>query len=169
MAISVVLAAIIIGAYMFYGSNSGKNYALDPLNATYSIGGQSLALINGAASQEAAPGSSTKITTSIFGEPTMGDLNGDGKTDAAVIIVQNPGGSGTFYFVAAALNAENRTEGTNAILLGDRIAPQTLAVNNGQIIANYADRRAGEPMTAQPSVGVSRYFTVQNGALVELK
>jgi len=58
-------------------------------------------------------------------------------------------------------------KGTNAILLGDRIAPQTTEIKNGQVIVNYADRAAGEPMTARPSVGVSKYLKVEGTTLVE--
>ena len=157
-----------MGIYIFSGGRHIQNgYIVDPLNATYVVDGQSIKLTNGGASMEVAPGSAAKITTMVFGTPVGGDLNGDGKEDAAVVLVQNPGGSGTFYYVAAAINRGNATQGTNAISFGDRVAPQTLEINNGKIIMNYADRKPGEPMTVQPSVGVSRYFTVQNGTLLE--
>lgn len=106
-----------------------------------------------------------KGTLAIFGAPTPGDLDGDGDLDAAVILVSTPGGSGTFYYVAAAINANGAYQGTDAILLGDRVAPQNVAVSNGMIVANYAERKPGEPFTAQPSVGVSKYIRVENGKL----
>jgi len=40
-------------------------------------------------------------------------------------------------------------------------------IQNGQIIVNYADRKAGEPMTTAPSLGVSRYLVVQGTTLSE--
>jgi hypothetical protein len=140
--------------------------SFDPANTTYTIDGQSVTLVNGKASVSAVPGSATQVTTSLFGKPTMGDLNHNSTTDAAVILVQNPGGSGTFYYVAAAIATASGTEGTNAILLGDRIAPQTLEIQNGTIIANYADRKPGQPMSKQPSVGVSKYFMFNGSELV---
>ncbi|HRH21982.1 MAG TPA: hypothetical protein PLJ58_02155, partial [bacterium] len=57
----------------------------------------------------------------------------------------------------------------NAILLGDRIAPQTTEWLDGEIVVNYAERKAGEAMTVSPSVGVSRYFQVADGTLIERK
>jgi hypothetical protein len=138
----------------------------NPLSATYTIEGQPVTLVNGRAESVAAPGSATKVTTMIFGEPVRGDLTGRGKEDAVVVLVQNPGGSGIFYYVAAALNVNNKAQGTNAVLLGDRIAPQTIEIKNGQVIANYADRKSGEPMTTSPSVGVSAHLTY-NGSLLQ--
>ena len=104
----------------------------------------------------------------LFGVPTPGDLDGDGDPDAAVLLVATPGGSGTFYYAAAAINDNGTYVGTNAILLGDRVAPQNVAVSNGMIIANYAERKPGEPFTAQPSVGVSKYIRVENGVLTAM-
>jgi hypothetical protein len=60
--------------------------------------------------------------------------------------------------VIALLSSGNSYQGTNAVLLGDRIAPQASGFQNGQIIVNYAQRKLGESMTAQPSVGASKYF-----------
>ena len=162
----VVLAVVVIVVAVVAWMPKNKAAAFDPQNATYNVGGTPVALVNGNASTPAAPGSATQITTKIF-TTTSGDLNGDGKQDAAVILVQNPGGSGTFYYVAAAINGANGAQGTNAVLLGDRIAPDTLEIKNGQIIANYADRKPGDPMTAKPSVAVSKYLNVSGLILAE--
>ncbi len=143
--------------------------SFDPQNATYVINGQNVALLNGFSQTPAAPGSALMVTTRIFGTPASGDLNGDGRPDAAMLITQDSGGSGTFFYVAAALNSSQGTMGTNAFYLGDRIAPQNISINNGVILVNYADRYPGEPMTTRPSLGVSKYFAVQGGALVEIK
>jgi hypothetical protein len=136
------------------------NIAKDPQNATYTIEGQKVTLIDG---------SSQDGSTTIFDTPAVGDLNGDGANDAGVILVVTGNGSGTFYYAAAALN--NTTdfiyEGTNAIILGDRIAPQTKSIQDEIYTVNYADRAEGDPMTTQPSIGVSKYFEVNNSTLVE--
>ena len=143
-----------------------------PQNATYIIDGQPVTLVNGVAEQEAAPGSASKKVTKYFGNAVELDLNGDGLMDTGLILTQEGGGSGTFFYVAAALQqAGGSYQGTNAIFLGDRIAPQSTNVdpnNPAQFIVNYADRKASEPMSAQPSIGVSRTFKVANGSLVEV-
>jgi len=137
----------------------------DYKDATYTIDGRSVTLANGKAASESAPGSASKVMTQYFGNQAVGDLNGDGVPDVAFILTQEGGGSGTFYYVVAALKSGDGYHGTNAVLLGDRIAPQTTEIKNGELIVNYAERKAGEPMTAQPSMGVSKYLTVIGGTL----
>jgi heat shock protein HslJ len=137
-------------------------------DATFIIEGTPVPLKDGVNEMEAAPGSATKTTTRYFGNEATGDLNGDGKADVAFIITQDTGGSGTFYYVVAALSSANGYTGTNAMLLGDRVAPQNTAIQDAMILVNYVDRKPDEPMSAKPSVGVSKYFKVVDGKLVEV-
>jgi heat shock protein HslJ len=129
----------------------------DPKNASYTIDGNVFTLKDGKASQDIAPRSATKNTLQIFGEPVYGDINGDSINDIAILLVNNPGGSGTFYYAVLAVSKNGTHSVTNALLLGDRIAPQTIAVSNGRAVYNYAERKAGEPMTTPPSLGKSLY------------
>ncbi|MBU6214706.1 META domain-containing protein [Patescibacteria group bacterium] len=127
--------------------------ATDYKSIAYMIDGQSVALSNGRASTPAAPGSASRVVTEYFGNEATGDLNGDGIPDVAFIITQNSGGSGTFYYAVAAIKTATGYLGTDAVILGDRIAPQTTEIRDGKVIVNYADRNPGEPMTTRPSVG----------------
>lgn len=138
-------------------------------NGTYTVDGKAVTLLNGVSDVPIAVDSASHIITRYFGNETFGDLNGDGVLDVAFLLTQNGGGSGTFYYAVAALKTDSGYQRTNAILLGDRIAPQTTEIRNGEIIVNYAERTPGEPMTAQPSVGVSKYLSVENGTLIEWK
>ena len=122
-------------------------------NITYEIEGRAVKLEN---------------ETRYFGNEAFGDLNGDGTEDVAFILTQSPGGSGTFFYIAVALKTAAGYQGTNAILLGDRIAPQTTEIRNSEVIVNYADRNPGEPMTTPPSLGVSKYLKIDNNRLVEV-
>lgn len=127
---------------------------VDYRNIVYDIEGRTLKLENG---------------VSYFGNEARGDFNGDGLEDIAFLITESLDGGGTFYYVVAALKTENGYKGTNAMFLGDRIAPQTTEFRNGEIIVNYAGRGPDEPMTAQPSFGISKYFKVVNNEFVEIK
>lgn len=140
-------------------------YASSPASATYVIGGESITVRDGRA--ELGVDSATRIETRIWDASTKGDLDGDGADDTVVILAQNSGGSGIFYHVAVALNFEEGFKGTNAFLLGDRIAPQTTEIGAGEIIVNYADRYPWEAFAARPSVGKSRYLFLENGELKE--
>lgn len=139
----------------------------DLKNITFVLSEIEVTLVDGLSETEAAPGSATKITTQYFGNEVFGDLNGNGKDDAAFLITQDGGGSGTFFYVVAALQTETGYEGTNAILLGDRIAPQTIELQDGMLAVNYTDRKPDEPFTTPPSVGVSKYFQVVDNVMVE--
>ena len=111
-------------------------------------------------------------TLSIFGEPVYGDLNGDGKNDAVILLVNNPGGSGTFYYAVLAMNSnDDKYMPTNTIFLGDRIAPQTVEIHDGVALFNYVERKAGEPMTTRPSMGKSLWinYDAKTGQISELK
>ncbi len=150
---------------------TGTTSAVAPQNATYQIDGKEVSLVNGVSEQEAAPGSATKIVTKYFGNAVNIDLNSDGLLDSGFLLTQDGGGSGTFFYVAAAIDKAGSTQGTNAIFLGDRIAPQSTNVdpnNPAQFIVNYLERKASDPMSAQPSVAVSRTFKLENSILVEV-
>jgi len=148
----------------------GSDCALDGLlNSTYFIEKQEVRIIGGRSEVQAAPGSAAKITTAVFGQPGFGDLNGDGRDDAALILVYDPGGSGTFYYLAAAIAQNGGYQGTNAVLLGDRILPRTIQVKNGMIVADYLDRRTDEPMAATPSIVKTMYLTLKAGRLEAIK
>ena len=140
---------------------------INPQNCTYSIDGKNVTLQDGYAEEE-IENSSSKIITQYFGNAVSSDFNGDGRIDTAFLITQNNGGSGTFFYLALALDNKNSCKGTNAIFIGDRISPQTTEVQDGKIIVNYADRRMDEPMVAFTSIGISRQFLVENDALVEV-
>lgn len=138
----------------------------DPLNTTYRIEGQPIALVNGHHESLAAPGSATRVKTALWKQPVFGDLDGDGDEDAALLLTQDPGGSGTFYYVAAAVNADGRHIGTDTVLLGDRIVATGIEIINGRIAVNYTDRRPAEPMRATPSVSRTMALMVQHGQLL---
>lgn len=152
---------------------NGASASTGPQNATYLIDGKQVTLVNGVAETEAAPGSATKVTTKYFGNAVDVDLNADGLMDSGFLLTQEGGGSGTFFYVAAALQQSGGSyQGTNAIFIGDRIAPQSTNVdpnNPAQFIVNYADRKPDEPMSAQPSVAVSKTFKLDQGSLAEVK
>jgi hypothetical protein len=153
---------------MFKDIASANVLADKPENAVYTIDGKPLLFVNGKYEGEITADFATKAKASIFGEPVYGDLNEDGKDDAVLLIEYDPGGSGTFYYVASAVNVDGKYKGSNAVLLGDRIAPQNVLIENGEVVANYAERKSDEPMVAIPSVGVSKYLKYESGVLKEI-
>lgn len=164
----VSIACILIGASLLYKPHAvsipasqtstdhqtGTASVTDYKDAIYTIDGHAVKLANGTATEDTGPGSASQITTRYFGNEAYADLDGDGRKDVAFLLTQESGGSGTFFYIVVALNKQGGYVGSNAFLLGDRIAPQTTEIGtDGSIILNYADRAPNEPMSARPSVG----------------
>ena len=162
----VVAVSIVVGGCSSDSRNESERAAVrgtEHKNAEYVIEGQRIKLADGLAEAEASPGSASRVVTRYFGNELRTDLNGDGREDVAFLLTQQRGGSGTFFYVVAALNTESGHVGSDGYLLGDRIAPQTNVVSRNPrhknvIVVTYGDRRPGEPMTTQPSVGKSVYL-----------
>jgi hypothetical protein len=176
--ISIICVAVLAALAGFYFFNREKGNlsedssippSSDYKNAVYEIDGRSIVLVDGYSEMEIGPESAPKLVTKYFGNESFGDINGDGIEDKAFLLFQQSGGTGTFFYAVAAIKVDGGYLGTNGIFLGDRIAPQTTQIENGQIIINYADRNPGEPMTARPSLGVSKYLRFENGKLIEGK
>lgn len=126
--------------------------APDISNMSYVVGSDIFNLKDGKAEKEYVLNHSEKNTLSILGEPIYGDFDGDKDTDAAVVLVNNPGTSGTYYYVALVINNAGDYKVSNALYLGDRIAPQAVIMRDGKLIVTYADRKEDDPMTESPSV-----------------
>ena len=148
-------ACTVICPHPFSGA---KIDVADLKNTTYTIDGTPVTLVDGLSETEAAPGSAAMVTTRYFGNEVETDLNNDGREDVAFLITQEAGGTGTFFYVVAALNTESGWVGSQGFFLGDRIAPQTTEMSKddqNSIVVNYADREDGQAMSEPPSVGKS--------------
>ncbi len=174
--ITIVVSVIAVG-FIWYAFRGGmlqpepkQEVVLggDSANATYRIDGKEYTLENGRVEVEAVSGSASKTTVQLFGNAVLGDLTNDGLDDELVFLTSDGGGSGTFFYMVAAINTGSGYQGTNAVLLGDRIAPQTLAIKNGIAIANFVDRASDEPMVVEPTIGKSIYATVSGTELISV-
>ena len=167
LATIVAVAALITLGYIALRRPSTPA-TFDGKNATFTIDGNPVTLVNGVSQVPAAPGSAESITTRYFGNEAQGDLNGDNIPDTAFLVTQDTGGSGLFYYVVVALRTSSGYQTTNAVLIGDRIAPQSTVIPQGsqKLDVNYADRKLSDPMTAQPSVSATLILKVTpNGVL----
>ena len=171
--ILVFLFLVIIGfsIYKFNFGNNNTNINNQTVkqdfshDGTYMIAGEKVTLKNGISEVSIAPGSASKIVTKYFGNDLKHDLNEDGREDRVFILTQEAGGSGVFYYVVALLDIASGPVGSDGVLLGDRIAPQTINMDEGKttngtirqnvIVVNYADRKPRESFAVAPSVGKS--------------
>jgi len=132
-------------------------------NAVYLIEGTPIALVDGAAETPAAAGSSSRVITRIWDEPVLADLNGDGVDDAVLILTHSTGGSGTFYYVAAAIASVDGYSGTAGLLLGDRIEPIAIEARDGKVSVRFMVRGIGASLADPPTIMRTRDFMYDGG------
>jgi len=124
-------------------------------------------LEDGVFEESAAPDSATKTKFWLGDVQALGDVNGDGAEDALVILVVDPGGSGTFTYLTLVVNEEGTAKPLAAVLLGDRVVVKSLALESGNVVVSLLTRKPDEPMSAEPMVEVTRLFKLLGDRLVE--
>jgi hypothetical protein len=139
--ISLYITIIILMPIITYYVMHEKPQIPNVDNQVYVIGDESYTVIDGKSGDEVI----------VFGKPAYGDLDRDGDTDAAVYIVNQTSGTGIFYYGVLVINNNGQYRPTNSMFLGDRIAPQNVEIHDGRAVYNFADRRADEPMSVEPS------------------
>jgi hypothetical protein len=133
----------------------------DPSNGTFVFEDGAMTLKNGSHSDDSGD---TNLTDTI----AYGDVNKDGKNDTAALLMQTSSGTGTFFYLVAYVSGIVQYKGTNAIFIGDRIAPKSIAIDaNGVINVTYLDRKDGEPFTDDPTVSVTKQYVYAQGAIAE--
>lgn len=148
-ALVLVAAAAGILFTVFRGGHSGPPPASATDGLTVTIGEQNFTLVNGTATKEIAPGSTE--TVRVIGEPVTGDASGDGRPDTALLLADDPGGSGTFYYAVLAIDDGGSWRATNALPLGDRIKPEKVQYADGQFVYHFLERKPDQPMAAEPT------------------
>lgn len=131
-------------------------------NSSFEIEGTNITLKDGRAEEEIYAGESSRVVTTYFGNESVGDMNSDSIPDSAFMVTQENGGSGVFYYAVIGIKTEDGYDFTNAFFIGDRIAPQNTAITDQKLHVFYAEREAGEPFTARPSVGVDKILVLDS-------
>lgn len=150
-------------------SNANPHLTLDQLkNSTYpssfTASGR-IQLTNGQATQDIA---ASKLTVQLADQYAFGDLNGDSLEDAAVVLISNSGGSGTFFDLAAVLNQNGRPNSVAAIQLGDRVQLKSISVAAGLININMIAHGPNDPLCC-PSLEVTQTYQLQGDQLIQVK
>ena len=138
------------------------------LNATYlseSTEEGVVTLTEGEYRAPAAPGAASELVIALADFAT-GDLDGDGEEDAAAVLVERPGGTGTFYLLHALLSDGREVHDVSSRLVGDRIVVEAVRIEDGVIEADLLVRRLGEPVAARPSVPTTVRFVLTNRGLL---
>ncbi len=95
----------------------------------------------------------------------IGDLNGDGMPDAAVILIADTSGSGTFIYLAAMVSGGGRLENSDTIYLGDRVIVESMAIQDGMIHLQMITHGPQDAMCC-PSLKTNQTYLLDSGHLV---
>ncbi len=120
-------------------------------------------LVDGQTSEQAAPGSATETQTLLTTQVAYGDLSG--QPAAAVVLVTDPGGSGTFYSLHVVGLQEDVPVELAAASLGDRVEINSLAITADQVIVAMVMAGPDDPLCC-PTQQVVQAYELQGSELV---
>jgi heat shock protein HslJ len=121
-------------------------------------------LTDGEYREQAAPGSATETVVKLTNQIAYGALNGT--PAAAVVLVTDPGGSGTFYDLAVVVEQDGQPVNVATTSLGDRVQINSLSIENNQIIVDMISHGPDDAMCC-PTQHVVQTYTLQGDQLVQ--
>jgi hypothetical protein len=132
-------------------------------NGTYYLPNykRTVKLVNGAYSE----GSGADLySVKMLDTVAFGDMNNDGVVDAAIILVENGGGSGEFESVVNVLNTNGAPTQTGQALLGDRVQVKGMTITSGVLSMDMLVQGPNDPMCC-PSEPESQTYRMVGNAL----
>jgi hypothetical protein len=97
----------------------------------------------------------------------IGDLDGDGSADAAVVLAWSGGGSGTFHELFAVLNEAGGLRALDGQVLGDRIDLKSILIQEGRVRIAYIGAGPDDAACC-PSKKFDRAYALEAGQLIEV-
>jgi hypothetical protein len=114
-------------------------------NGTYHVPfyDRTVTLVNGSYSNDS---STDPYSVRLLDVVAFGDLNGDGTGDAAVVLVENTGGTGQFESIIPVLNAGGAPVQAGESQLGDRVRINAMIIDSGRIRLDMFVQGPNDPM-----------------------
>lgn len=137
------------------------SHGVDPYHHSYLIEKEKVTLRDGHARVK-IPGTTAVIISEIIRRPVYADLTGNSVKEAISVVLQHTGGSGTFYYLAAAVAGKM----IESYFLGDRINIVSVNIEKDIITVEYLDRRVTQPMATKPTIRARMNFKLVGDRLV---
>lgn len=178
----IIIIIILAAAILFYamrntfpidktGSSAMSEnsvFRADPTNATFIFDDGPITLSAGRDERTVVSGSALTEEIVLLDKFAYGDVNRDSKEDTVLLLARYGAGSGVFIYAAAFISGPVTYRGSEAIFIGDRIAPQSISINQrGIVTVKYLDRALDESFAAEPTVPASKQLVYKNGEFVE--
>ncbi len=121
-------------------------------------------LLDGQYSEPAAPGSAMRTTVKLTDVIARGRL--DGQSAAAVVLVTDTGGSGTFFELAVMLERKGAPVNVASAHLGDRVKVTRIALRDNRVYVDLVAHGPQDPMCC-PTRRAARKFALHGDRLSE--
>ena len=122
-------------------------------------------LTNGEYCEAPAPGSASHIVVKLTNTVAFGNMHGNDV--AAVILVTDSGGSGTFYDVAFLIKEPQGWRNVDVAFLGDRVKVHSVGLEEDKIVIDMTTHGPKDPLCC-PTHRTIRAFAVQDIYLTEV-
>lgn len=136
-------------------------------NAQYQLGAtnalQVVQLKDGKYQQD-APGATDFIAVDMTDFAAAGDLNADGKKEAAALVSENYGGSGVFVFLAIFANTGGKWTFETSTMVDDRPQLNALSIEKGEVYLDATIHGTDDPMCC-PTLRTTRHFRLVDNQL----
>jgi hypothetical protein len=124
-----------------------------------------VALVDGIYREKFLPGSSTEIVVRLSDQIALGDLNGDHLEDGAVVLISNPGTSGTYYDLAVVVNLKGYGFNVASESLGEGIQVKAVTIVSEVIKVEMMVHGPHDPNCC-PTLPITKTYRLQGNELV---
>ena len=124
-----------------------------------------VALIDGIYREKFLPGSTTEIVVRLSDQIALGDLTGDRVEDGAVVLISNPGTSGTYYDLAVVVNLKGYGINVASEALGEGIQVKSVSIVSDVIKVEMVVHGPHDPKCC-PTLPVAKSYRLQGNELV---
>ena len=105
------------------------------------------------------------VDANLLDKVAFGDLNGDGRPDAVVLLAENAGGSGTFISAVVILDENGQPVQSGSALIGDRVKITSLTIQpDRKIVLTGTIHGPNDPMCC-PTFQVTETYQLSKSGL----
>ena len=136
-------------------------------NATYlaPTSGRTVTLVDGAYASGDDPATEDFLQVTLSDPLAFGDLDYDGREDAAVLLAENMGGTGVFVSLVVMLDDNGSPRQAASVFVDDRPMINMLVIQSGEILLDAILHDADDPMCC-PEQQVQRGYRLYSDQMV---
>jgi len=123
--------------------------------------------VDGVYEEPVAPGSASEVSVALGTWHALGDLDGDGVADAAAVLIESGGGSGSFFDLAVVVARPLGPVHAAGAFLGDRVGIESVSIEAATVVVRMKAHRPGDPLCC-PSAETALRFRLDGSTLLRV-